>query len=122
MLRGNNFNIPLLRKHLLAVVWNLSIVVSILEAKSGVEAFGKASQLLKGMKMQGCKQSHVEEIELQGGLDLEYTKLCEVHMVDFVYSYAGDGQCREKEGDGDDFFSCSGKNMDKTNKEVKCLL
>ncbi|KAF7815632.1 E3 ubiquitin-protein ligase CHFR [Senna tora] len=32
-----------------------------------------------------CKQSHVEEIELQGGLDLEYTKLCEVHMVDFVY-------------------------------------
>ncbi|KAF7839268.1 uncharacterized protein G2W53_007750 [Senna tora] len=79
-----------------------------------------------------CKQSHVEEIELQGGLDLEYTKVpnqpliigAQVTFVKFTWLTLsiGEGQCREKEGDGDDFFSCSGKNMDKTNKEVKCLL
>ncbi|XP_028791032.1 uncharacterized protein LOC114746925 [Neltuma alba] len=37
----------------LAVVWKMSIVVSVLEEKSGVDSFGKASQILKGSKLQG---------------------------------------------------------------------
>lgn len=35
------------------VVWNMSIVISVLEEKSGLEAIGKASQILKGFKGQG---------------------------------------------------------------------
>ncbi|XP_028782703.1 uncharacterized protein LOC114738810 [Neltuma alba] len=37
----------------LAVVWNMSVVISVLEEKSGLEAIGKASQILKGLKGQG---------------------------------------------------------------------
>ncbi|OMO51022.1 hypothetical protein CCACVL1_30051 [Corchorus capsularis] len=37
----------------LSVVWNLSIIVSILEEKSGIQALGKADGIVKGMKLQG---------------------------------------------------------------------
>ncbi|PRQ37625.1 hypothetical protein RchiOBHm_Chr4g0404721 [Rosa chinensis] len=37
----------------LAVVWNLALVVSILEEKCGIEALGKAGQLIKGSKLRG---------------------------------------------------------------------
>ncbi|KAJ7979529.1 Polyadenylate-binding protein 1-B-binding protein [Quillaja saponaria] len=71
----------------LAVVWNLALVVSVLEEKYGFEAIGKAGQLVKGMKLNGmfslmaftifyhiCKKVHGEEIELQVSLEL-YSKL-----------------------------------------------
>ncbi|BFG20797.1 hypothetical protein CerSpe_070710 [Prunus speciosa] len=37
----------------LAVVWNLALVVSVLEEKCGIEALGKAGQLIKGLRMRG---------------------------------------------------------------------
>ncbi|XP_028775410.1 uncharacterized protein LOC114732280 [Neltuma alba] len=37
----------------LSVFWKMSLVISVLEEKSGLEAFGKASQILKGLKLQG---------------------------------------------------------------------
>ncbi|OMO51021.1 hypothetical protein CCACVL1_30050 [Corchorus capsularis] len=37
----------------LSVVWNLSLVVSIMEEKSGIKALGKAAEIVKGMKFQG---------------------------------------------------------------------
>ncbi|KAF5742867.1 hypothetical protein HS088_TW09G00928 [Tripterygium wilfordii] len=37
----------------LAVVWTLALVVSVLEDKCGIEALGKAAQLIKGMKLEG---------------------------------------------------------------------
>ncbi|XP_054804552.1 uncharacterized protein LOC129307712 [Prosopis cineraria] len=37
----------------LAVVWKMSVVISVLEEKRGLEAFGKAWQILKGLKTQG---------------------------------------------------------------------
>lgn len=37
----------------LAVVWTLAIVVSVLEEKSGIEALGKAGQIVKGLKLKG---------------------------------------------------------------------
>ncbi|KAI9125589.1 hypothetical protein K1719_003007 [Acacia pycnantha] len=37
----------------IGVVWNMSVVVSVLEEKSGLEAIGKSSQILKGLKGQG---------------------------------------------------------------------
>ncbi|XP_054807867.1 uncharacterized protein LOC129310058 [Prosopis cineraria] len=37
----------------LAVVWSMSVVISVLEEKSGLESIGKASQILKGLKGQG---------------------------------------------------------------------
>ncbi|XP_038700768.1 uncharacterized protein LOC119997678 [Tripterygium wilfordii] len=37
----------------LAVVWTLALVVSVLEDKRGIEALGKAAQLVKGMKLEG---------------------------------------------------------------------
>lgn len=46
----------------LAVDLNLSIVISVLEEKSGFEAFGKASQLSKGMKVQGFLLNLVFEV------------------------------------------------------------
>ncbi|XVE63425.1 hypothetical protein DITRI_Ditri07aG0019600 [Diplodiscus trichospermus] len=37
----------------LAVVWELALVISIVEEKFGIEALGKAAQIVKGMKLQG---------------------------------------------------------------------
>ncbi|XVE63426.1 hypothetical protein DITRI_Ditri07aG0019700 [Diplodiscus trichospermus] len=37
----------------LSVVWDLALVVSIVEEKMGIEALGKAAQIVKGMKLQG---------------------------------------------------------------------
>ncbi|KAK1550235.1 hypothetical protein Q3G72_015957 [Acer saccharum] len=37
----------------LAVVWILALVISVLEEKSGIEALGKAAQLVKGMQVHG---------------------------------------------------------------------
>ena len=37
----------------LFVFWKMSLVISVLEDKSGLEAFGKAWQILKGFKLQG---------------------------------------------------------------------
>lgn len=37
----------------LSVVWNLAIVVSVLEEKCGIEALGKAGRLVEGMKLEG---------------------------------------------------------------------
>ncbi|XVF47743.1 hypothetical protein PTKIN_Ptkin03bG0135400 [Pterospermum kingtungense] len=37
----------------LSVVWDLALVVSVLEDKFGIEALGKAAQIVKGMKLQG---------------------------------------------------------------------
>ncbi|XP_007014001.2 PREDICTED: uncharacterized protein LOC18589112 [Theobroma cacao] len=37
----------------LSVVWNLSLVISVLEETFGIEALGKAAQIVKGMKLQG---------------------------------------------------------------------
>ncbi|KAI9126059.1 hypothetical protein K1719_003477 [Acacia pycnantha] len=63
-----NFSVPLFRPttfvyvllipasafHMyLAVFWNMSLVISVLEEKSGLEAFGEASQVLKGFKSHG---------------------------------------------------------------------
>ncbi|XVE63428.1 hypothetical protein DITRI_Ditri07aG0019900 [Diplodiscus trichospermus] len=38
----------------LSVVWDLALVISIVEEKFGMEALGKAAQIVKGMKFQGC--------------------------------------------------------------------
>ncbi|KAI9125546.1 hypothetical protein K1719_002964 [Acacia pycnantha] len=63
-----NFSVPLFRPttfvyvllipvsafHMfLEVFWHMSLVISVLEEKSGLEAFGKASQVLKGFKSHG---------------------------------------------------------------------
>lgn len=40
-------------KTYLAVVWNLALVVSVLEEICGIEALGKAEQLIKGSKQRG---------------------------------------------------------------------
>ncbi|KAL5548955.1 hypothetical protein UlMin_004186 [Ulmus minor] len=37
----------------LSIVWTLAFVVSTLEEKSGIEALGKAGQLVKGLKLKG---------------------------------------------------------------------
>ncbi|KAL5840206.1 hypothetical protein ACOSQ4_012814 [Xanthoceras sorbifolium] len=37
----------------LAVVWILAFVISVLEEKSGIEALGKAAELVKGMQLHG---------------------------------------------------------------------
>ncbi|XVF47744.1 hypothetical protein PTKIN_Ptkin03bG0135500 [Pterospermum kingtungense] len=37
----------------LTVVWNLAFVISVVEEKYGIEALGKAAQIVKGMKLQG---------------------------------------------------------------------
>ncbi|KAF3452851.1 hypothetical protein FNV43_RR03284 [Rhamnella rubrinervis] len=37
----------------LSIVWNLAIVVSVLEEKCGIESLGKAGRLVKGMKLEG---------------------------------------------------------------------
>ncbi|XVE63427.1 hypothetical protein DITRI_Ditri07aG0019800 [Diplodiscus trichospermus] len=37
----------------LSVVWDLALVVSIVEGKMGIEALGKAAQIVKAMKLQG---------------------------------------------------------------------
>ncbi|KAI9125502.1 hypothetical protein K1719_002920 [Acacia pycnantha] len=37
----------------LSVFWKMSLVISVLEEKSGLEAFGKAWQILEGFKLQG---------------------------------------------------------------------
>ncbi|GLU09107.1 hypothetical protein SLE2022_259830 [Rubroshorea leprosula] len=37
----------------IAVVWDLSFVVSVFEEKSGIEALGKAANIVKGMQLQG---------------------------------------------------------------------
>ncbi|KAK6248132.1 hypothetical protein QUC31_019697 [Theobroma cacao] len=37
----------------LSVVWNLSLLISVLEEPFGIEALGKAAQTVKGMKLQG---------------------------------------------------------------------
>ncbi|XP_061994600.1 uncharacterized protein LOC133712506 [Rosa rugosa] len=37
----------------LTVVWNLALIVSVLEEKWGIEALGKAEQLIKGSKLRG---------------------------------------------------------------------
>ncbi|KAK9931971.1 hypothetical protein M0R45_019225 [Rubus argutus] len=120
----------------LAVVWNLALVVSVLEEKWGMEALGKAGQLIKGSKLCGfflniifgvfsfsviyglkkigntafsgseiviplillnsmslirlfslmaytvlyykCKETHGEELEMQGGVEHQYTKVTAV--------------------------------------------
>lgn len=46
----------------LQVAWNLCIVISVVEEKSGLEAFGKASLLLKGVRMQGFVLDLVFEV------------------------------------------------------------
>lgn len=46
--------IPVLAFHMyISVFWKMSLVISVLEEKSGLEAFGKASQILEGYKLQG---------------------------------------------------------------------
>lgn len=45
--------IALVVRTYLAVVWNLALVVSVLEEKCGIEALGKAGQLIKGSKLRG---------------------------------------------------------------------
>lgn len=47
------FLIALVFEAYLAVVWNLALVVSVLEEMCGIEALGKAGQLIKGLKMRG---------------------------------------------------------------------
>ncbi|POO03308.1 Transmembrane protein [Trema orientale] len=37
----------------LAIVWTLAMVVSVLEEKSGIQALGRAEQLVEGMKIKG---------------------------------------------------------------------
>lgn len=37
----------------LSIVWNLAIVVSVLEEKCGIESLGKAGRLVNGMKLEG---------------------------------------------------------------------
>ena len=46
----------------LAVAWNLSIVIAVLEEKGGLEAIGKAAELVKGMKLQGFLLNILSEI------------------------------------------------------------
>ena len=36
----------------LSVVWNLALVISVIEEQFGIEALGKAAQIVKGMKLQ----------------------------------------------------------------------
>lgn len=47
------FLLALVFQAYLAVVWNLALVVSVLEEKSGIEALGKAGQLIKGSMLRG---------------------------------------------------------------------
>ncbi|KAM1172621.1 hypothetical protein TB1_022171 [Malus domestica] len=47
------FLLALVFQAYLAVVWNLALVVSVLEEKSGIEALGKAGQLIKGSTLRG---------------------------------------------------------------------
>lgn len=37
----------------LSIAWNLALAVSVVEEKCGIEALGKAGQLVKGLKLQG---------------------------------------------------------------------
>ncbi|BFG20795.1 hypothetical protein CerSpe_070690 [Prunus speciosa] len=45
--------LPVVFEAYLAVVWNLALIVSVLEEKCGIEALGKAGQLIKGLRMRG---------------------------------------------------------------------
>ncbi|XP_021825388.1 uncharacterized protein LOC110766378 [Prunus avium] len=47
------FLLALVFEAYLAVVWNLALVVSVLEENCGIEALGKAGQLIKGLKIRG---------------------------------------------------------------------
>ena len=40
-------------KSYLAVVWNLALVVSVLEERRGIDALGRAGKLVKGLKLRG---------------------------------------------------------------------
>ncbi|EXB94936.1 hypothetical protein L484_023045 [Morus notabilis] len=65
----------------LSVVWTLAIVVSVLEEKSGIEALGKAAQLLKGLKLRGfCLKL------LFGTLYYVLLKLTILRMINKIYS------------------------------------
>ena len=37
----------------LSVVWDLAFVVSVLEEKRGIDALGRAAELVKGLKLNG---------------------------------------------------------------------
>ncbi|KAL5548950.1 hypothetical protein UlMin_004181 [Ulmus minor] len=47
------FIVAILFRLYLAIVWTLALIVSTLEEKSGIEALGKAGQLVKGLKVKG---------------------------------------------------------------------
>ncbi|KAL5548949.1 hypothetical protein UlMin_004180 [Ulmus minor] len=47
------FILAVLFRLYLATVWTLALVVSILEEKGGIEALGKAGQLVKGLELKG---------------------------------------------------------------------
>ncbi|XP_044464392.1 uncharacterized protein LOC123194947 [Mangifera indica] len=91
----------------LAVIWILAFVVSVWEKKRGVEALGKAAQIVKGMQLTGfllnlvftvlfmvpygmnmmlgilycqCKKIHGEKVELQWGSG--YNKVPKLPLLD----------------------------------------